>query len=79
MVRVQLKKVLDDYGKTLYWLGHQPGLKYSTVYKIYHGQTKGIEYNTLDLICRHVGCKLGELIIREEEQTSGKKGAKGKT
>jgi len=79
VVRIQLKKVLDDRGMTLYELSRKPGLTYATLYKIYHGKTKGFNCNTLDLICEHAGCKLGELIIRDEEQTGAKKGAKGKT
>lgn len=52
---------------TLYWLAEQPGLKYPTLRKIARGETKGVDFSTLDLICKHLNCKLSELIVRDEE------------
>ena len=67
MVHLRLKELLEEREVTLYWLGEQPGLKYPTLRKIFRGETKGVDFNTLDLICRHLKCKLSELIVRDED------------
>ena len=67
MVRLRLNELLEEHQVTLYWLAEQPGLKYPTLRKIARGETKGVDFNTLDLICKHLKCKLSELIVRDEE------------
>lgn len=67
MVRLRLKELLKERNVTLYWLAEQPGLKYPTLRKIVREETKGVDFNTLNLICMHLKCKLSELIVRDEE------------
>ncbi len=67
MVYIRLKELIEEREVTLYWLGEQPGLKYPTLRKILRGETKGVDFNTLDLICRYLNCKLNELIVRDED------------
>lgn len=67
VVYIRLNELIADRQVTLYWLAEQPGLKYPTLRKISRGETKGIDFNTLDLICKHLKCKLSELIVRDEE------------
>jgi putative transcriptional regulator len=67
VVHLRLKELLEDRKVTLYWLAEQPGLKYPTLRKMFRGETKGADFNTLDLICKYLPCKLSELIVRDEE------------
>lgn len=34
--------------------------------KLYDGDGKGIEYATLDTLCRHFNCQVGDLLFWEE-------------
>lgn len=71
MVRLRLNELLR--GRTLYWLADRSGLKYPGLAKISKGQTNGIQFDTLDALCRALDCKLSELIVRDEDEETAEK------
>ena len=71
VVRLRLNELLR--GRSLYWLAKKSGLQYPGLAKISKGQTNGIQFDTLDALCKALECKLTDLIIRDEdEETTGK-------
>lgn len=38
------------------------GLRYNTVYKLYHDATKGIDFETLDRLCYALECSISDLL-----------------
>jgi putative transcriptional regulator len=71
VVRLRLNELLR--GRSLYWLAEESGIKYPGLRKISKGQTNGIQFDTLDALCRALNCKLTELIVRDEDdETTGK-------
>ncbi len=71
VVRLRLNELLR--GRSLYWLAEKSGLKYPGLAKISKGQTNGIQFDTLDALCRALKCKLSELIIRDEDDETVEK------
>jgi len=70
VIRLQIKELLDDREKSLYWLAEQTGVKYPGLWKIVNNKTAGVRFKTLDSICRILECPLSELIVRDEDKIS---------
>lgn len=51
MIIFKLDKVLEERGKTKYWLSKQTGIDNNTLGKIYNNESKQIKLETLDKIC----------------------------
>src|SRR5262245_49259335 len=80
MIQPKLSEVLEDQGKSLYWLAKETGLAYSTHHKFNKAQTKGIDFRVLDGICAALNCQPGDILIRlpNGSAKATKKGARAK-
>ena len=64
MVRLRIDELLQQAGRTVYWLGKQPGLTDMTVYRLRHGKTGAIKFETIEALCNALGCEPGDLFDR---------------
>lgn len=50
-------------------LAEQTGLSYGTLFGLYHDKTRGIDFRTLDVLCRVLGVQVGDLLeyVPDEE------------
>jgi putative transcriptional regulator len=81
MIQPMLSQVLEDQGKSLYWLAQETGVAYSTLHKFNKAQTNGIDFRVLDEICSALGCQPGDILIRlpaGAAKTAKKKGVRAK-
>jgi putative transcriptional regulator len=80
MIQPKLSEVLEEKGKTLYWLAKETGIAYSTLHKFNTSQTKGIDYRVLDGMCLALDCQPGDLLVRVPDGAAkpSKKGARAK-
>lgn len=60
--------MLEEKKITAYRLSKESGLVYATVSSLVKDKQKGINFKTLDAICRTLKCQPGELFIFEEEE-----------
>ncbi|HEV2880345.1 MAG TPA: helix-turn-helix transcriptional regulator [Pyrinomonadaceae bacterium] len=64
MIEVRLKQLLEDRGRSRYWLANETGLAYETLMRIEKAEsTNRIELRVLDEICRALECQPGDLLI----------------
>jgi len=77
MIQPKLAEVLEDQGKSLYWLAQQTGVAYSTLHKFNKAQTKGIDFRVLDEICAALSCQPGDILIRLPNSASKSAKKKG--
>lgn len=77
MIKVRLAELLEERGKSRYWLAKETGVTPTTITKLFRGQTNGIDFPTLDAICKALDCDTSDLIpcVRDEEK-KGKKDAR---
>ena len=77
MIHPKVSEVLEDKGKSLYWLAQETGVAYSTLHKFNKAQTKGIDFRVLDEICAALSCQPGDILIRlpNEVKKATKKGS----
>lgn len=51
MIKVKLKKILREKGKTMTWLHEQTGISKNTLSLMANNSSKGIQFDTLEKIC----------------------------
>lgn len=66
----RIAKILEEKGKTKYWLFMQLGLSYQNLCRIINNETKSIKFENLKAICDILECTPNDLF--EEYYKPGK-------
>jgi putative transcriptional regulator len=74
MIKVRLRELLEERGRTLYWLWKRTGVRYATVWQMGKGEVGRLNMDVLDRICEALECQPGDLLVR----VTGRKAAKKK-
>jgi Predicted transcriptional regulator len=61
MVRLRVIEILNEKGRTKYWLYKQMGMSYQNFSKMVNNTTKSIKYDNLDTLCQILECTPSEL------------------
>ena len=56
MLSLKVNKILEEKGKTPYWLGKQTGISQNNIGKICNGETATIRFDTIEKICISLEC-----------------------
>ncbi len=67
MVKLNVLKLLEERGKTKYWLYKQLGMSYQNFNKMVNNQTASIRYENIETICLLLECTPDELFIFTDE------------
>ncbi len=78
MVKVRLDELLENRGRSAYWLSKETAISEVSLYKLRRGKTGGIQFETLERICRALECAPGDLLMIEDEKPASKKKSKSK-
>jgi putative transcriptional regulator len=73
MVRLRLKELLAERGKTSYWLAKEAGVRYATIWTMINGNVARLHLDALDRICMALECQPGDLLV--QVQSRAKKAA----
>jgi len=76
MVRLRLKELLAERGKTSYWLAKEAGVRYATIWQMINGQVARLNMDALDRICTALDCQPGDLLVSEGRAKKAAKTAK---
>lgn len=77
MIEVRLKQLLEERGRTRYWLAKESGLDYHTLARIEKAEASNrIELRVLDEICRALECQPGDLLVRIDDKAESKRSQK---
>jgi putative transcriptional regulator len=68
VIRVRLAELLEEKGKSRYWLAKETGLTPLTITKLFRGETNGIDFPTLNVICAALKCQTNDVIVFENEE-----------
>ncbi len=63
-MELRIKEILEEKGKTKYWLYIQMGLSYQNFNKIVNNQTQGIKFDNLELLCQILDCTPNDLFVK---------------
>jgi putative transcriptional regulator len=78
VIEVRLKQILEERGRTRYWLAKESGIDYDTISRIVVAESSNrIELRVLDAICTALECQPGELLVWVSgDKPEGKRKAK---
>jgi putative transcriptional regulator len=72
MIEVRLEEILKERGQSFYWLAKAAGVGHTSIFRLRHGQAKGIPFDLLEKVCRALDCQPGDLLVMTEEQQRSK-------
>jgi putative transcriptional regulator len=78
-IRMALSELLEERGRSLYWLTKQIGTDYTTMHRFKSGKAKGVTFEMLGRICEALGCTPGDLLVLADEKPEAKKKSKAKS
>lgn len=62
MIEVRIDEILEQRGRTFYWLAKETGISHTTLWRLKKGKAYGITLATLEKICQALNCQPGEII-----------------
>lgn len=68
MLSLRINEILEQQGKTPYWLGKQTGISQNNIGKICNGETSTIRFDTLEKICIALDCSINDLFTTDNPQ-----------
>ena len=73
MVRLDIMKLLNERGKTKYWLYKQMGgMSYQNFNRIANGKTTAIRFETLETLCQVLECTPNDLFVIDFDKSESK-------
>src|ERR1044072_2911053 len=80
MIETRIDELLEERGRTFYWLSKETGISHTTLWRLKKGRAVGINFPTLEHICRALSCQPGDVQKLGGEKRGGRKrGAKGRS
>lgn len=67
MIKLDVLRLLEQNGKTKYWLYKQLGMSYQNFSKMINNQTKSIRYENIETLCLLFDCTPNELFVITED------------
>ena len=66
MIKLNALDLLKEKDKTKYWLYKQLGMSYQNFNKMINNETKSIQYEMIEKMCRILDCTPNELLNYKE-------------
>lgn len=63
MIKLNIAKLLEEKGKTRYWLWRQMGTSYGNLTKMVKNETKMIKLENIEALCQILECTPNDLFI----------------
>ena len=73
MIETRIDELLEERGRTFYWLAKETGISHSTLWRLKTGRSVGINFSTLEQICRILSCQPGDVLRLGNEKKRIKK------
>jgi putative transcriptional regulator len=69
MIVPRFDKVLAKEKRTFYWLAKETGVSHTTLWRLKKGKAVGINFETLEKICRALKCLPGDVLLITNDKT----------
>ena len=74
MIEILVDGLLEAEGRSFYWLAKETGISHTTLWRLKKGKALGINFSTLESICRALNCQPGNVLrLGSEKNRAGKK------
>lgn len=71
MVRLRVLDILKEQGHTKYWLFKQMDLSYQNFNRMVKNETRSIRFENLDILSDILGCPVGDLFEKIDDDKKG--------
>lgn len=61
-IKVNIDRLLKEKKRTFYWLSKETGISHTTLWRFKKGKALGINFGTLEKICRALECQPGDVL-----------------
>ena len=79
VIEVPLDELLEDRGRSFYWLAKETGISYTTLWRLKKGNAQGINFKTLVNVCETLNCQPGDMLrLASKKRAVNKRRAKVK-
>ena len=75
MIVPRLDKLLAKEERSFYWLAKETGVSHTTLWRLKKGKAVGINFETLEKICRALKCQPGDILFLTNNKTPPKRQA----
>ncbi|HYN23932.1 MAG TPA: helix-turn-helix transcriptional regulator [Pyrinomonadaceae bacterium] len=72
MIEIRVDQLLEAQGRTFYWLAKETGISHTTLWRLKKGKALGINFETLEKMCKVLRCQPGDLLTFVNETQSRK-------
>jgi putative transcriptional regulator len=66
VIGIRVDELLAEQERTFYWLAKDTGISHTTLWRLKKGKALGINFDTLEKICRALQCQPGDILTFEE-------------
>ncbi|HEX5709099.1 MAG TPA: helix-turn-helix transcriptional regulator [Pyrinomonadaceae bacterium] len=73
MIEIRLEELLEERGRTFYWLAKETGISHTTLWRLKKGKALGINFDTLVTICRLLGCQPGDVLRLADDKKKARR------
>jgi putative transcriptional regulator len=73
MIVPRLDRVLVKEKRSFYWLAKETGVSHTTLWRLKKGKAVGINFETLEKICRALKCQPGDVLFLTKDKTQASK------
>ena len=70
MIQLDVLRLLQEQGKSKYWLYKQLGMSYQNFSKMVNNETKSIRYENIEAMCQLLNCTPNDLFRFTEEMSN---------
>ena len=63
MIRLCVSELLEQRGRTKYWLYKQLGMSYQNFSRMIRNETKSIRYENIEILCQVLECTPNDLFV----------------
>lgn len=67
MIKLNVLHLLEEQGKTRYWLYKQLGMSWQNFSRMVNNQTKSIRYENIETMCLLLHCTPNDLFLMTED------------
>ncbi len=60
MIEIRVDQLLEAHGRTFYWLAKETGISHTTLWRLKKGKALGINFETLEKMCKVLRCQPGD-------------------
>ncbi len=73
MIEIRIDELLEHRGRSFYWLAKETGISHTTLWRLKKGKALGINFETLEKVCKTLECQPGDVLSHTSRKTFSKR------